>query len=184
MGSQPRLINLISISILLDDSFIILRSSHFFRLLKEGPTILQLNTNICIDIGSICKSLKKIVKKYNLVSCQIIYMLIGLSSLDLLYVHENTDVFIMVRLKFSKRTIMVCCLLISSVMLCANRSHWNLLILCHFGEMDRLRTRSPCMLLLDSLLDTEPKRLEPDIRRFSIVFSFSCSFNSLHYVKN
>ncbi|KAJ4819114.1 Sentrin-specific protease 1 [Rhynchospora pubera] len=45
-------------------------------------------------------------------------------------------------------------------------NHWSLLILCHFGEIDCLRTRSPCMLLLDSLLGAEPKRLEPDIRKF------------------
>ncbi|KAJ4766389.1 Cysteine proteinases superfamily protein [Rhynchospora pubera] len=50
-------------------------------------------------------------------------------------------------------------------------NHWSLLILCHFGEIDCLRTRSPCMLLLDSLLGAEPKRLEPDIRKFIIIIS-------------
>eukprot|EP01018_Ginkgo_biloba_P039879 Gb_17992 [translate_table: standard] len=45
-------------------------------------------------------------------------------------------------------------------------SHWNLLILCHFGEDFSSQTRTPCMLLLDSLKETEPKRLEPLIRKF------------------
>lgn len=44
--------------------------------------------------------------------------------------------------------------------------HWSLLILCHFGEKRQIKTRKPCMLLLDSLHSTGPKRLEPDIRRF------------------
>lgn len=44
--------------------------------------------------------------------------------------------------------------------------HWSLLILCHFGENDQAKLRTPCMLLLDSLKDTNPKRLEPEIRRF------------------
>jgi hypothetical protein len=39
--------------------------------------------------------------------------------------------------------------------------------LCHFGDMNH----SPCMLLLDSLLDAGPKRLENDIRRFKYVTS-------------
>lgn len=59
------------------------------------------------------------------------------------------------------------------LVLCTNSGHWNLLILCHFGEMNRLRTRRPCMLLLDSLLGLEPKRLEPDIRRFIYFFIHS-----------
>ncbi|CAL9048218.1 unnamed protein product [Musa banksii] len=45
-------------------------------------------------------------------------------------------------------------------------SHWSLLILCHFGEKRQSRARKPYMLLLDSLHKTDPRRLEPDIRRF------------------
>ncbi|XP_043705737.1 probable ubiquitin-like-specific protease 2A isoform X5 [Telopea speciosissima] len=44
--------------------------------------------------------------------------------------------------------------------------HWSLLILCHLGESLESKTRTPCMLLLDSLEMTNPKRLEPDIRKF------------------
>ncbi|MED6108565.1 hypothetical protein PIB30_025388 [Stylosanthes scabra] len=44
--------------------------------------------------------------------------------------------------------------------------HWNLLILCHFGENSQTNTRSRCMLLLDSLAMANPRRLEPEIRRF------------------
>ncbi|XP_073013618.1 probable ubiquitin-like-specific protease 2A [Typha latifolia] len=44
--------------------------------------------------------------------------------------------------------------------------HWSLLILCHFGEESSSKANGPCMLLLDSLQGTGPKRLEPDIRRF------------------
>ncbi|XP_020235782.1 probable ubiquitin-like-specific protease 2A isoform X1 [Cajanus cajan] len=44
--------------------------------------------------------------------------------------------------------------------------HWSLLILCHFGESLQLTTRSRCMLLLDSLEMANPRRLEPEIRRF------------------
>ncbi|CAI9098441.1 OLC1v1035086C3 [Oldenlandia corymbosa var. corymbosa] len=43
-------------------------------------------------------------------------------------------------------------------------SHWSLLILCNFGKT--LQTVSPCMLLLDSLQETNPRRLEPGIRKF------------------
>lgn len=46
--------------------------------------------------------------------------------------------------------------------------HWNLLILCHFGEDLSSEARTPCMLLLDSLKETEPNRLEPLIRKFLI----------------
>ncbi|XP_078156528.1 ubiquitin-like-specific protease 1D isoform X2 [Carex rostrata] len=76
-----------------------------------------------------------------------------------LYKEDNTKVLQWIKNKeiFSKNYIFV-------PMVCWG--HWNLLILCHFGEMNRLRTRRPCMLLLDSLLGLEPKRLEPDIRRF------------------
>lgn len=45
-------------------------------------------------------------------------------------------------------------------------SHWSLLIFCHFGESLQSRTRTPCMLLLDSLQKADPKRLEPGIRKF------------------
>ncbi|TKY73609.1 ubiquitin-specific protease 2A [Spatholobus suberectus] len=44
--------------------------------------------------------------------------------------------------------------------------HWSLLILCHFGESLQSTTRSRCMLLLDSLEMANPKRLEPEVRRF------------------
>ncbi|KAK2978190.1 hypothetical protein RJ640_030363, partial [Escallonia rubra] len=44
--------------------------------------------------------------------------------------------------------------------------HWSLLILCHLGENIQSKTRSPCMLLLDSLQMAEPMRLEPGIRKF------------------
>lgn len=47
-------------------------------------------------------------------------------------------------------------------------SHWNLLILCHFGEDFATQERTPCMLLLDSLKETNPNRLEPLIRKFLI----------------
>ncbi|XP_004293126.1 PREDICTED: uncharacterized protein LOC101303677 [Fragaria vesca subsp. vesca] len=46
--------------------------------------------------------------------------------------------------------------------------HWSLLILCHFGENLESKTQRPCMLLLDSLEMTDPKRLEPNIRRFVV----------------
>ncbi|XVE54535.1 hypothetical protein DITRI_Ditri03aG0089500 [Diplodiscus trichospermus] len=45
-------------------------------------------------------------------------------------------------------------------------SHWSLLIFCHFGENLQSKTRTPCMLLLDSLQMANPRRLEPDIRKF------------------
>ncbi|XWS37150.1 hypothetical protein CRYUN_Cryun19dG0018300 [Craigia yunnanensis] len=45
-------------------------------------------------------------------------------------------------------------------------SHWSLLIFCHFGESLQSNTRTPCMLLLDSLQMANPRRLEPDIRKF------------------
>ncbi|KAK7302204.1 hypothetical protein RJT34_13086 [Clitoria ternatea] len=44
--------------------------------------------------------------------------------------------------------------------------HWSLLILCHFGESSESTTRSRCMLLLDSLEIANPRRLEPEIRKF------------------
>lgn len=51
--------------------------------------------------------------------------------------------------------------------------HWSLLILCHFGENFGSETRTPCMLLLDSLEMTNPKRLEPDIRKFVLDIFYS-----------
>ncbi|KAF3436821.1 hypothetical protein FNV43_RR19574 [Rhamnella rubrinervis] len=44
--------------------------------------------------------------------------------------------------------------------------HWSLLILCHFGESLQSETRTTCMVLLDSLESADPRRLEPDIRKF------------------
>ncbi|PSR89549.1 Ubiquitin-like-specific protease 2A [Actinidia chinensis var. chinensis] len=44
--------------------------------------------------------------------------------------------------------------------------HWSLLIFCHFGESLQSKSRTPCMLLLDSLQMANPKRLEPEIRKF------------------
>lgn len=44
--------------------------------------------------------------------------------------------------------------------------HWSLLIFCNFDESLESKTRTPCMLLLDSLESTDPRQLEPDIRKF------------------
>ncbi|EEF51853.1 probable ubiquitin-like-specific protease 2A [Ricinus communis] len=44
--------------------------------------------------------------------------------------------------------------------------HWSLLIFCHLGEVSESNDRTPCMLLLDSLEMANPRRLEPDIRKF------------------
>ncbi|KAI3444567.1 hypothetical protein Pfo_001232 [Paulownia fortunei] len=44
--------------------------------------------------------------------------------------------------------------------------HWFLLIFCHFGESPQSKTKSRCMLLLDSLQKANSKQLEPGIRRF------------------
>lgn len=44
--------------------------------------------------------------------------------------------------------------------------HWSLLIFCHLGESTMSKARTPCMLLLDSLEMANPRRLEPDIRKF------------------
>ncbi|KAK8545177.1 hypothetical protein V6N13_066474 [Hibiscus sabdariffa] len=44
--------------------------------------------------------------------------------------------------------------------------HWSLLIFCHLGESLQSKTRTPCVLLLDSLQMSDPLRLEPDIRKF------------------
>ncbi|BBH03708.1 Cysteine proteinases superfamily protein [Prunus dulcis] len=41
--------------------------------------------------------------------------------------------------------------------------HWNLLIFCHFGESDQSETHKPCMLLLDSLENADPRRFVLDI---------------------
>lgn len=51
------------------------------------------------------------------------------------------------------------------------RSHWSLLILCHFGET-KSKTRTPCMILLDSLHMANPNRLEPEIRKY-VLFAIS-----------
>ncbi|XP_020550294.1 probable ubiquitin-like-specific protease 2A isoform X2 [Sesamum indicum] len=45
-------------------------------------------------------------------------------------------------------------------------SHWFLLIFCHLGESLESNSRTPCMLLLDSLHTLGPLRLEPLLRRF------------------
>ncbi|XP_021730235.1 probable ubiquitin-like-specific protease 2A [Chenopodium quinoa] len=45
-------------------------------------------------------------------------------------------------------------------------SHWSLLIFVHFNDSSDSKTRTPCMLLLDSLENAELKRLEPEIRKF------------------
>ncbi|XP_058226372.1 ubiquitin-like-specific protease ESD4 isoform X5 [Rhododendron vialii] len=45
-------------------------------------------------------------------------------------------------------------------------SHWSLLIFCNFGESLQTKSRTPCMLLLDSLQIANPRRLEPEIRKF------------------
>jgi hypothetical protein len=47
------------------------------------------------------------------------------------------------------------------------RGHWSLLIFCHFGESLQSKTRTPCMLLLDSLEMGNPRRVEPDIRKYA-----------------
>lgn len=44
--------------------------------------------------------------------------------------------------------------------------HWSLLIFCHMGESLQSKSPTPCMLLLDSLRNTNPMRLEPGIRKF------------------
>ncbi|KAK2648067.1 hypothetical protein Ddye_015556 [Dipteronia dyeriana] len=44
--------------------------------------------------------------------------------------------------------------------------HWSLLIFCHFNENLQSNTKTPCMLLLDSLEMANPRRLEADIRKF------------------
>ncbi|KAG8089473.1 hypothetical protein GUJ93_ZPchr0011g27840 [Zizania palustris] len=47
--------------------------------------------------------------------------------------------------------------------------HWNLLVLCNFGETDSLGTdKGPRMLLLDSLKTTNPTRLRSAIKRFIV----------------
>ncbi|KAF9600068.1 hypothetical protein IFM89_002541 [Coptis chinensis] len=44
--------------------------------------------------------------------------------------------------------------------------HWRLLILCNFGECLLPNCKRQCMLLLDSLAEADPKKLEPTIRKF------------------
>ncbi|MQL89719.1 hypothetical protein Taro_022293 [Colocasia esculenta] len=43
--------------------------------------------------------------------------------------------------------------------------HWNLLILCNLGKSFN-NNYSPCMILLDSVIISEPLKVEPTIRRF------------------
>lgn len=50
------------------------------------------------------------------------------------------------------------------------RSHWNLLILCHFGESLQSETQRPCMLLLDSLQGADPGRYEKYIRKYGVLW--------------
>lgn len=45
-------------------------------------------------------------------------------------------------------------------------SHWSLLIFVNFAESLNSETGSPCVLLLDSLEAADPRRLEPEIRKF------------------
>ncbi|XP_016455022.1 putative ubiquitin-like-specific protease 2B isoform X1 [Nicotiana tabacum] len=44
--------------------------------------------------------------------------------------------------------------------------HWCLLIFCHLGESLESESKTPCMLLLDSLHMAGPLRYEPEIRKF------------------
>ncbi|CAI0446315.1 unnamed protein product [Linum tenue] len=44
--------------------------------------------------------------------------------------------------------------------------HWSLLILCNLGESLESENGKPCMLLLDSLENAGPGRIEPDLRKF------------------
>lgn len=52
-------------------------------------------------------------------------------------------------------------LLLVNVLIC--RSHWTLLILCHFSEESK--SASPCMVLLDSLQSAN-QSLESEIRKY------------------
>ncbi|CAI0446316.1 unnamed protein product [Linum tenue] len=49
---------------------------------------------------------------------------------------------------------------------CYFRGHWSLLILCNLGESLESENGKPCMLLLDSLENAGPGRIEPDLRKF------------------
>ncbi|TYI72415.1 hypothetical protein E1A91_D07G060500v1 [Gossypium mustelinum] len=44
--------------------------------------------------------------------------------------------------------------------------HWNLLIFCNFDKPLQSKTQTTCMLLLDSMQKSGPRRLEPTIRKF------------------
>ncbi|KAL9225129.1 hypothetical protein vseg_001087 [Gypsophila vaccaria] len=46
--------------------------------------------------------------------------------------------------------------------------HWSLVILVNLGQSPYTESRSPCILLLDSLQNADPKRLEPEIRKFVV----------------
>lgn len=80
-----------------------------------------------------------------------------------LYMKPTTKVKVLTWIKkkhiFSKKYVFV-------PIVCWN--HWSLLILCHFGENVQSETQRPCMLLLDSLEMADPKRLEPNIRKFVV----------------
>lgn len=47
-------------------------------------------------------------------------------------------------------------------------NHWSLLIFVHLGEGLNSENGTPCMLLLDSLEGADPRRLEPEIRKFVV----------------
>ncbi|MQL85682.1 hypothetical protein Taro_018191 [Colocasia esculenta] len=62
--------------------------------------------------------------------------------------------------------------------------HWNLLILCNLGKIFN-NNYSMCMILLDSLIISEPLKSEPTIRRYhnkgmerSVVSSHSITYIS------
>lgn len=61
------------------------------------------------------------------------------------------------------------------------RSHWSLLIFCHFGESLQSKTRRPCMLLLDSLEMGNPRRVEPDIRKYASKQTLPPCFSTVVY---
>lgn len=62
----------------------------------------------------------------------------------------------------------------------SDRRHWSLLIFVHFGDSSDSESRTPCMLLLDSLENADPKRLEPEIRKYdpSLLFLFLLHLSS------
>lgn len=52
------------------------------------------------------------------------------------------------------------------------RSHWYLVIFCHLGETLASKTRTPCILLLNSLRELD-NGLEPLIRRYFLNEQYS-----------